>query len=59
MTTNSFDMASHMDFGLNQLLPMVAGYAHSSGHPPQAALVASLTTPPNTSGASRTVVIWS
>ncbi|WP_418651928.1 hypothetical protein [Stutzerimonas degradans] len=40
-TNNSFDMSSHMDFGLNELLPLVAGYAHSSGHPPQAALVAS------------------
>ncbi len=54
--TNSFDMTTHMDFGLHQLLPMIVGYAKANGHPPQAALVASfliLSTAVHANGVSR------
>ncbi|WP_028240522.1 hypothetical protein [Stutzerimonas azotifigens] len=37
---NSFDMATHMDFGLSQVLPSIARYAADNGHPIEAALVA-------------------
>lgn len=39
---NSLDMATHMDFGLQRLLPFVVGYAKSEGHRNEVALVASL-----------------
>ena len=54
--TNSFDMTTHMDFGLDQLLPMIVGYAKGNGHPTQAALVASfliLTTAMHANGVTR------
>lgn len=53
---NSLDMAAHMDFGLQHLLPFVIGYAKSEGHRTEVALVASLlilTTAAHANGISR------
>ncbi|SDN96358.1 MULTISPECIES: hypothetical protein [Pseudomonadaceae] len=40
--TNSFDMTAHEAFMMNDLLPMVVGYARSNNHPTEAAALAAL-----------------
>lgn len=42
LDTNSFDMTTHEAFMMDDLLPLVVGYARANNHPTEAAALATL-----------------